>query len=116
MPYAEDPSQLEPGDLKRAEIPVERISGPVLLISGADDQLWPSARLSGVAAERLEEHDHPYSYEHLSYEDAGHLIGAPYVPTTGANHRYGGTPKGNARANEDSWQRVLELLHERLKG
>ena len=28
----------------RAEIPVERINGPVLLISGKDDAMWPSTR------------------------------------------------------------------------
>ena len=37
----------------RATIPVERINGPVLLLSGEDDQMWPSPVLAGIAAERL---------------------------------------------------------------
>jgi hypothetical protein len=48
-----------------ASIAVENINGPVMLISGVDDQLWPSTRLSKVAMERLRAHDHPFPYEHL---------------------------------------------------
>ena len=35
--------------VEAAEIPVERINGPVLLVSGTDDQAWPSSVLSEVA-------------------------------------------------------------------
>ena len=65
-----------------ATIAVENINGPVMLISGGDDQLWPSARLSEVTMDRLRAHDHPFPYEHLRYEDAGHMI---VVPGTGPN-------------------------------
>ena len=65
-----------------ASIAVENINGPVMLLSGVDDQLWPSTRLSEVAMERLRAHDHPFPYEHLRYEDAGHMI---IVPGTGPN-------------------------------
>jgi pimeloyl-ACP methyl ester carboxylesterase len=34
------------GDTGKVEIPVERIHGPVMLLSGEDDQIWPSARWS----------------------------------------------------------------------
>jgi dienelactone hydrolase len=37
-----------------AEIPVERATGPVLLLSGEDDQMWPSTRLSRIAEARAE--------------------------------------------------------------
>ena len=62
----------------------EKIEGPVLLISGTDDQVWPSTRLSEMVIERLEEHNHPFRYEHLRYEDAGRLTipnFTPYVNT-----------------------------------
>jgi dienelactone hydrolase len=104
--------------LEKALIPVERIGGPVLLISGKDDQMWPSSVLSDLAMNRLSENNHPYPYKHLSYDDAGHNIGLPHRPTTVTRHRhpmgavldFGGTPKGNAFAAVDSWPRVLRFL------
>ena len=100
-------------------IPVEQINGPILLISGKDDQIWPSSVLSEIAMDRLRENDHPYPYEHLSYEEAGHIIGLPYWPTTGWGiinpltgelFNTGGTPQSDAAASADSWQRLLAFL------
>ncbi len=108
----------------RAMIPLERIAGPVLLISGADDALWPSARFSEIAAAHLARHDHPFTVRHLDYAEAGHSIGYPYVPTTvvakphavsGIELAYGGTAAGNARAGEQSWQAVLQFLAEAVQ-
>jgi len=105
----------------RAEIPVERINGPVLLISGKDDAMWPSTRLAEIARRRLEEHHFPHPYRHLAYAGAGHMIGTPYLPTsvlasrhplTGEMFAYGGTPKAYAAAREDSWREILKLLAE----
>jgi dienelactone hydrolase len=106
-------------DLDIAAIPVENIQGPVLLISGEDDQFWPSARLSEIAIARIRQNNHPHEYEHLVYEDAGHFIGIPYWPTrghiyvhpvSGVRYTAGGTPEGNAFASADSWPRVLAFL------
>ena len=105
--------------VSRAEIPVERINGPVLLISGKDDAMWPSERLAEIARRRLEEHHFPHPYRHLAYAGAGHMIGTPYVPTTvlasrhpltGELFAYGGTPKAYAAAREESWREVLRFL------
>ncbi|HLZ27955.1 MAG TPA: acyl-CoA thioester hydrolase/BAAT C-terminal domain-containing protein [Chloroflexota bacterium] len=105
----------------RAEIPVERINGPVLLISGQDDAMWPSTRMAEIARRRLEAHHFPHPYRHLAYAGAGHMIGTPYRPTTvlasrhpltGEMFAYGGTPKAYAAAREDSWREILKLLAE----
>ncbi len=48
-----------------AEIPVERINGPVMLVSGSDDQVWPATQLSEIAVRRLRAHRHPFAGEHL---------------------------------------------------
>jgi dienelactone hydrolase len=66
----------------RAEIPVERIRAPVLLLAGKDDQLWPSATFAARVVERLRRHKFAYPVEHYSYEHAGHGITRPYVPTS----------------------------------
>ncbi len=108
----------------RAMIPLERIGGPVLLISGADDALWPSARFSEIAAAHLARRGQRYTVRHLDYAGAGHSIGYPYVPTSvvakphavsGIELAYGGTAEGNARAGEHSWQAVLQFLAEAVQ-
>jgi dienelactone hydrolase len=104
-----------------AEIPVERINGPVLLISGQDDAMWPSTRMAEIARRRLEAHHFQHPYRHLAYAGAGHMIGTPYLPTTvlasrhpltGELFAYGGTPQAYAAAREDSWREILKLLAE----
>jgi dienelactone hydrolase len=109
----------EPGltrpEVTAATIPVERINGPVLLISGADDQ-GPGPAYHDIAAKRLASHHH--RAQHIVYPDAGHLIGGPpYAPTTmtttpgpGIDLEHGGTPAATARARADAWQQTLALL------
>jgi len=112
----------EEATAERAAIPVERIRGPVLALSGTDDQLWPSGVFCDRVVQRLRANNHPYPYAHLSYDGAGHTIGPPWIPTTsqtGSNpfsnsYAFGGQPKPNAVANADSWPRVLEFLGARI--
>ncbi|MDQ3638472.1 MAG: dienelactone hydrolase family protein [Actinomycetota bacterium] len=101
-----------------AEIAVEKIDGPLLLISGTADQMWPSTRLSKRVIERLKAHDHPFPYEHLRYEGAGHMITLPNAePPASWSSRYevGGTQEANEFANADSWTKVLSFLEKHLK-
>jgi len=104
-----------------AEIPVERINGPVLLISGTDDQVWPATQLSEIAVRRLRAHRHPFAVEHLVYEGAGHVIVPPMPdygfgmthavhPVLGLDFAFGGTPQLNTGASHDSWARILKFL------
>ena len=127
-----DPIPLAPGyranfaaasNLDAATIPVENINGSVLLISGEDDRMSPSATFSEQIIERLTRSRFPHTYKHYGYKGAGHLIRTPYVPTTTLafyhpiRHRamaFGGSPKDNAHANGDSWSRVLHFLETEL--
>jgi dienelactone hydrolase len=107
--------------VERATIPVERINGPVLLISGQDDQLWPSAEFSDMVMQRLRANGHSFADQHLTYADTGHLVGTgvpnlPLLDLTTTNptnlrrYAHGGTFEGAAKALEDSWPRVLQFL------
>lgn len=97
-----------------AEIPVERIRGPVLLGSGGADRKWPSAAMAQRAVERLRRNGHGYADELVSYAGAGHWLPVSYVPTGGLRGRMaveiGGTPEGTAQAQREWWPRVLEFL------
>lgn len=105
--------------VERARIQVERIRGPVMLLSATDDGSWPSSLYSRMVTERLAQFAHPHAVAHLDFEGAGHSILFPYVPTTqlgyahpvsGRRSTSGGTPANNAHADEASWQGVLRFL------
>jgi hypothetical protein len=55
----------------------------VQLVSGLDDQMWPSSDLADIALRRLETHRHPFPFRHLKYPEAGHTILVPYWPLSG---------------------------------
>jgi dienelactone hydrolase len=106
---------------ERALIPVENINGPILLVSGQADALWPSAHFSDLIVERLEARGFDFPVEHLSYPDSGHGIGGGYAPTTinqgfhpvrKAQISHGGTVAGRAVARAESWPRALEFLRQ----
>jgi dienelactone hydrolase len=106
-----------------ATIPVERIRGPVMLLSGADDRMWPSSRLAEMAIERLDAHHHPYPCTHVRYAGCGHFLPLPHFPAaTSTQHPQvrravllGGTRQANARASVDAWSRLLAFLGEHLR-
>ncbi|MDN4607001.1 acyl-CoA thioesterase/bile acid-CoA:amino acid N-acyltransferase family protein [Sporosarcina highlanderae] len=103
---------------KQAEIAVENIKGPVLLISGGDDQLWPADLLSEKVIDRLKEHNHAYHYEHINFPKAGHSFSVPGYPTTqsvvspfgNGKLSLGGTPKENSHAQFEAWENVKDFF------
>ncbi|HEX5314060.1 MAG TPA: acyl-CoA thioester hydrolase/BAAT C-terminal domain-containing protein, partial [Gammaproteobacteria bacterium] len=101
----------------RAAIPVERIGGPVLLVSAGDDQIWPSSVMARHIMQRLRSRRHPYANESLCYAAAGHLILPPYRPTNAnatsfaaGSILFGGEPQAYAFADVDAWQKSLAFL------
>jgi dienelactone hydrolase len=96
------------------EIPVENIHGPILLLSGKDDQIWPGAMMAGKLMARLQQHGHPYPDIHLSYDQVGHWIPCEYLPAAGDFSKLrlaiGGTAEGVAKAQGDGWPRILSFL------
>jgi len=105
--------------LARAAIPVERIHGAVLLVSGEDDQLIPSSPAAEAVVRRLRAAHHPYPYLHRSYPDAGHVILLPFLPTPPRDRigpwLSGGTAAGYAHADAESWPLALRFLADALR-
>src|SRR5262249_33579540 len=112
----------------RATIPVERTRGPILLVSGTDDQMWPSSTLADIAMRRLEAHDFAFPFRHLRYAGAGHMILVPYGPLTvratglpvegpsGCLCSQGGTPSADAEAGVDARHALLAFLKDSIAG
>jgi hypothetical protein len=105
-------------DPESAAIPVERIGGPILLVSGGRDQMWDSSAMSKALLRRLETSSFAHPVEHLDYPEAGHLSFGPPIP---GDHparrflgRFGGTVKTNSGALEDGWPRVIAFLRQAL--
>ncbi|MFB6069186.1 MAG: acyl-CoA thioester hydrolase/BAAT C-terminal domain-containing protein, partial [Halobacterium sp.] len=97
--------------------PVETTNGPVLLLSGGDDQVWNSRRLSEAVADRLRDRGFEHPFEHRTYDDCGHLIGTPYAPLGGLDEtdRAAGTARGTLEAGVDSRPAVLDTLEAGLE-
>jgi dienelactone hydrolase len=108
----------------RAAIPVEQIRGPIMLVSGGDDHVWPTAKMCEAIVARLADHHFVHNVEHRNYPHAGHMLRYPYLPTTSRQSRnrhlrnarfsFGGTAPADAEANADSWRRAMEFLHAHL--
>lgn len=96
--------------VERATIKAEKINGPVLLLSGREDTIWPSSYMSETIVARLQKHGFRFPYEHVAYDDAGHLISQVRSDAT----RWGGTEEGNRFAQEDSQRRVIEFVARHL--
>jgi dienelactone hydrolase len=115
-------------DLDAATTHVENTNGPILMIAGAADDLWPSCDLAKYAMDRLTSNGHATKYGDVleCYPDAGHNIDALTVgvPTTTAMHTatpvsgaylaLGGTPAGIAHATRDADDKVRVFLAKNL--
>jgi dienelactone hydrolase len=89
--------------VEKATIQVENINGPILLLSGKEDTMWPSNQMGEMIVKRLVNYKFPHWYKHISYDNAGH--------TLNEQHMMGGTLEGNKQARIDSEQRILEFLN-----
>lgn len=121
--YNEGLDKASDDEIAAATVPVEEVGGPVLLVSGGDDRLRDAERFGNLVVEQAQASAEDPPVEHLVYEDAGHWIGPPYFPCSGRQTApffmglemaLGGTPEAYARADTDSWPRVLETLEKAL--
>ncbi len=110
---------LDANAVARAAIPVEKIRGPVLLVSGAEDQMWPSAAMGEGIRSRLQAAGHPFEVRHLSYDGAGHAVSilkTDSYPTTARHsitrmvYDLGGSDRVNKTASESARTEALKFL------
>lgn len=108
--------------VSNASIKVENINGPILLLSGADDEVWPSAMMSDMIENRIKMNNFHFDFENIKYENAGHLISSnPNNPSSirqgkmdigGKSYEFnfGGTETGDMEAQKDAAQRIFKFL------
>ena len=88
--------------VEKAAIEVEKINGPVLLLAGKADKMWPSHPMSEMIIKRLDTNKFPHWHQLYSYDNAGHTLNDGYM--------MGGTPEGNKNARIDAQKRIDDFL------
>ena len=101
---------LLPG-LVNAVIQVEKITGPILLISSKMDNMWPSELAAKQIMKRLQEYEFQYLYQHLSYDYGSHL----FVPMELRSRKFfkgdrGKNKENGRKARMDSLVKTLEFV------
>lgn len=108
--------------LNKAFIQVENINGPILLLSGADDEVWPSTMMSDMIENRIKNSYFNFEFENIKYENAGHLIssnpnntstmrqGKMEIDGKSYDFDFGGTEDGDMAAQKDAVERVFRFV------
>lgn len=129
LPYASFHPSVLVGDLGRlyknavdrlseypeAAIPIEDLQASVLLVCGELDRLWPACPMSRQLEQRAAAAGGP-AVRVLAYELVGHAdLEPPYPhPEVGQTPRWGGTAEDANQARQESWDVILDFLHEHL--
>lgn len=101
--------QASAAQIAAATIPAERVAGPVLLVSGGEDQVWHAAELAEVAQQRREAAGRPS--RHLTHPHAGHHLSLPGLPTyIHGLWTLGGKEQANAHLQFQAWEAQLKTL------
>jgi dienelactone hydrolase len=118
--------QASRAEIDAATTRVEKVHGPVLMLASADDQIWPSCQLAGIAMDRLTKAGHAATFgdDLVCHPEAGHIVGNPGLPTTGLTEMtlsdrtviaLGGTPAGIGRAAREGFERRRAFLAKALR-
>jgi dienelactone hydrolase len=114
--YAE--AMKKTGECEKAMIHVENINGPVLMVSGKADKVWPAYELCVLAEARLKTFNFRHPYKHVWSEDVGHgVFTMGYLPTNNSSVPSpaltlirGGKPKENAYGQEKTRKELVEFF------
>jgi dienelactone hydrolase len=96
-------------------IAVEALHGPLLLIAGKRDALWPSALMAGQLLARAERTHARVAVTNKQFDDAGHHAGHIPLRPTADSVRLGGSAAGNAHAQLESWREIVRFLSAALR-
>ncbi len=96
---------------KEAEIAVENINGPVLLISAENDSMWPSYESGEKVVERLRKNGFKHHFEHIHYPVCSHYMIPIDMPAAkmlfAVERKY---PEKCGESRRDAGERTIEFL------
>jgi len=92
-----------------ARIPVERVTGEVLLVAGGDDRLWDSCEFADQIVARRAAAGLETTL--VTHPRAGHRLLLPGEPPPAPSHLvHGGTPEADAELGRLVWPHLVGLL------
>lgn len=97
----------------KAQIEVEKTNGPIMLLSGQMDPIWPSSLFAKEIKGRLTQSHFRHECEWLDYPNAGHVLLAPPSgnPTKSKPPiQFGGTEVGVGKAFSEAWPAMIRFL------
>ena len=107
----------QPGARENCAIPIENAGGPILLVSGVEDGMWPSAWGADMVIDRLRAKGFTHDYAHLALRETGHITPLPNQITTfsaalvhslvAIKFACGGNPQGAARNSRLFWDAMV---------
>ncbi|XP_028251116.1 acyl-coenzyme A thioesterase 4-like isoform X2 [Parambassis ranga] len=110
------------------KVNVSKISAPMLLVNGCDDQNWCTVETAEDITQMMRAVGKEHLLSKLAYPDTGHLIEPPYSPHFRATNfivditkkkvilLWGGQTKPHSDAQEDAWRKILSFLQHHLYG
>jgi len=105
-------SSLSSPKASECAIAVEKINGPILLISGENDEFWTSKTFCKNIMKRLDVFEFKNNKEHYCCKSSGHFITLPYQGSR--NEKY--NVEAMTNANKDSWNKTINFLDENFIG
>jgi hypothetical protein len=93
---------------------VDRVLGPILILSGKDDHLWPSSNMAENIVSGAKASGFRFNLESYSYANAGHLVigGVDFLSADSYNRVWlGGNVEGSKAAETDAWEKIAVFLN-----
>ena len=100
-----------------AFIPVEEITGRILLLSGTDDQMWPASHMAAQIVARMERNGRLQDVRSRVYDGAGHGMAFELWPQDREPEGrvlHGGFPEANRRAGPAAWAEIIAFFQTEL--
>jgi dienelactone hydrolase len=110
-----DLSAYATSDVDAARIPIEQAQGPILLLSGDDDHMWPSAPMADDIVQRMRDLGRGEQVTNVVYRGAGHAFLTRdflQAQSEAMPFDFGGNPQADRAAAHDAWKRTLSFLED----
>lgn len=106
------PSRYAHDQLEKASVAVEGVVGPLLVLAGDDDHMWPSAAMAEQIVERRQRHGRDGDTNLVIYRGAGHtfLNYQPKQVRGPSRWDFGGDAKADCDACSEAWPRISAFL------
>lgn len=105
--------------IEAATIPVERIQGGVLLVSGTEDCIWPAGEFCALIMDRLKKNGFAHEARHVSIAGGGHGTVQPSLITANRGllidgDPSGGSPQADAEGGYRAWAETIAFLRRHI--